>query len=269
MDHAGDTAEGTETTRAVAPDLSALVVVHDEEAQLADCLATLGFADEIVVVLDRCTDDSKAIAGRFTDRLVEGGWELEGPRRNTGIDACRGTWIVEIDADERVPPALAEEIRRTIATSSFDWHELAIDNYIGDRLVRWGWGGSFGTNSAPRLFRKGVKRWGDQRVHPSLRWSGRRGPRLQAPLAHYVDGSISDMIHRLDRYTTARARDLRDSGRPGTLAANLRRLFDRFFKCYVSRRGYREGGWGVLIALFAGLYPLLSYLKATLEKDPD
>ena len=175
---------------------------------------------------------------------------------------------VEIDADERVPPALAEEIRRTIATTPYDWHRLRIDNYIGDHLVRWGWGGSFGTTSAPRLFRKGVKRWGDQRVHPSLSWSGRKGPRLQAPLAHYVDRGISDMIRRLDRYTTSRAQDLRDSGRPGSFAANLRRLFNRFFKCYVLRKGYREGGWGFLIALFAGLYPLLSYLKATLEKEP-
>ena len=262
-----------ETEAPAAPDapgritLSALVVAHNEEAQLADCLERLRFADEIVVVLDRCTDRSKSIAETFTDRIVEGGWELEGPRRNAGIAACRGAWIVEIDADERVPPALAEEIRRTIASTPHDWHELSIDNYIGDRLVRWGWGGSFGTNSAPRLFRKGVKRWGDQRVHPSLSWSGRKGPRLAAPLDHHVDASISDMIRRLDRYTTARARDLRDSGKPGSFAANLRRLFDRFFKCYVSRRGYREGGWGFLIALFAGLYPLLAYLKATLEKD--
>ena len=70
--------------------LSALVVAHNEEAQLADCLDTLGFADEIVVVLDKCTDRSKEIAARYTDRLVEGAWAIEGERRNTGIAACRG-----------------------------------------------------------------------------------------------------------------------------------------------------------------------------------
>ena len=248
-------------------ELSALVVAHNEEVQLADCLSTLGFADEIVVVLDRCTDGSKDIAAGFTHRLVEGGWDLEGPRRNAGIAACRGVWVVEIDADERVPPALAAEIRSVIAATPFDWHELSIDNYIGKRLVRWGWGASFGTSSAPRLFRKGVKVWGDQRVHPSLTWHGRQGPRLQVPFEHYVDRNISDMIRRLDGYTTSRARDLRESGNPGSLAANVRRLFSRFFKCYVSRKGYREGGWGLLIALLAGLYPLLSYLKATLEDE--
>ncbi|MCW5699285.1 MAG: glycosyltransferase family 2 protein, partial [Rhodospirillales bacterium] len=60
---------------------------------------------------------------------------------------------------------------------------------------------------------------------------------------------------------------LRESGDIGSLANNLRRLFSRFFKCYVGRKGYREGRWGFLIALCAGLYPLLSYLKASLEED--
>jgi hypothetical protein len=86
-------------------------------------------------------------------------------------------------------------------------------------------------------------------------------------MVHYVDSDISDMLKRLDRYTTARARDLRASGEIGSFPANVRRLFSRFFKCYVSRKGYREGPYGFLIALMAGLYPLLSYLKARLETD--
>jgi hypothetical protein len=90
---------------------------------------------------------------------------------------------------------------------------------------------------------------------------------LQNRIEHHVDRNISDMIRRLDSYSTARAKDLRESGEIGSLAANIRRLFSRFFKCYVMRKGYREGGYGLLIAIFAGLYPLLSYLKARLEKD--
>lgn len=247
--------------------LSALVVVHNEVDQLDDCLKALRFADERVVVLDRCTDGSKEIAGNYAERLLEGAWEREGPRRNAGIDACRGQWIFEVDADERVPEALAQEIRHVAKTSTFDWHEVPVDNYIGTRLVRWGWGGSFGTTAKPILFRNGAKMWGAQRVHPSLLWQGQKGPRLQHALQHYVDRNISEMIARLDRYTTARARDLREDGHPGSLTANLRRLFSRFLKCYVVRRGYREGKWGFLIALFAGLYPLLSHLKATLEPE--
>jgi glycosyltransferase involved in cell wall biosynthesis len=248
-----------------SPTLSALVVAHDEEAQLAACLDRLRFADEIVVVLDRCTDGSHAVAANFTDRLIEGGWEREGERRNTGIAACRGNWILEIDADERVPPALAEEIRRTIAGSLHSWHEIPVDNYIGDHLVRHGWS-TFGKGAYAGLFRKGAKSWGPQRVHPALTLTGRKGPALSCRLDHYVDRNLSDMIQRLDRYTTARAQDLRDSGDIGSYGANLRRIATRFWKAYVRRQGYREGPYGFVIALCAGLYPILSYLKARLEK---
>ncbi len=246
----------------MSPRLSALVCAHNEESQLAACLDRLDFADEIVVVLDDCTDESELIALRYTDNLVEGSWELEGPRRNAGIAACSGDWIFEVDADERVPAELAVEIRQTIEDSNSDWHEILVDNYIGKRLVRWGWGASYGKAAYPGLFRKGAKVWGNQRVHPRLEWKGQKGSMLTNRLEHYVDRDISDMIKRLDAYSTARAKDLRDSGNVGSVLRNLLRFLSRFFKCYVLRKGYREGGLGILIAVFAGLYPLLSHLKA-------
>ncbi|MEA2757017.1 MAG: hypothetical protein QOJ54_3306 [Aliidongia sp.] len=248
--------------------LSALVVAHDEAAQLADCLERLRFADELVVVLDRCTDASAEIARRFTDRIIEGGWEREGDRRNTGIAACAGPWVLEIDADERVSPALAAEIARVVVMSEADIHDIPVDNYLGARLVRWGWGASFGKSAYAGLFRKGAKRWGNDRVHPKLSFTGRRGPVLANRLDHYVDRNLSDMIHRLDRYTSARARDLRESGEIGSYGHNVRRIVSRFWKCYVGRKGYREGPYGFMIALCAGLYPILSYLKARLDDEP-
>jgi glycosyltransferase involved in cell wall biosynthesis len=249
--------------------LSALVVVHDEERQLTECLACLGFADEIVVVLDRCTDRSREIARGFTERLVEGAWEREGARRHVGIEACRGDWILEIDADERVSPELAAEIRGFVAGSSAAWHLVPVDNYIGTRLVRWGWGASFGRSAHGALFRKGAKRWGDQRVHPTVSFSGPQGTSLSSAIIHYVDRDISEMLRRLDRYTSARAEDLRESGDIGSYGHNLRRIASRFCKCYIGRKGYREGQWGFLIALCAALYPILSYLKARLDPSPE
>lgn len=244
--------------------LSALIVAHNEEAQLAACLDTLRFADEIVVVLDKCTDGTKEIAARYADRLVEGAWEIEGERRNLGIEACSGDWILEVDADERVPETLAREIRAVIADPRFDLFLVPFDNYVGARLVRHGWGASWGVSAKTILFRKGKKHWGAARVHPPVTLTGARGT-LATPMVHYVDRDISDMIRRLDRYTTARAADLRASGDIGTFGNNLRRLVSRFFKCFVGRKGYREGYYGFLIALFAGLFPLLSWLKAKLE----
>ncbi|MGE5548209.1 MAG: glycosyltransferase family 2 protein [Solirubrobacterales bacterium] len=254
------------TGDARAPRLSALVVAHNEEAQLADCLSRLVGADEIVVVLDKCTDGSEAIARSFTGNIVSGAWDLEGPRRNAGLDACGGDWILEVDADERVPAALLAEIRAAIAAAPPGIFLIPFDNYVGTRLVRYGWGASWGVSAAPRLSARGCKRWGDQRIHPSLEMKGPIG-RLKTPIDHYVDTNISDMIRRLDRYTSARARDLRESGNPGSFANNLRRMVSRFFKCYIGRKGYREGQYGFLIALFAALYPMLSYLKARLEAE--
>ncbi|WP_439817572.1 glycosyltransferase family 2 protein [Zavarzinia sp. CC-PAN008] len=249
-----------------APRLSALVVAHNEEAELPGCLARLSFADEVVVVLDRCTDRSAEIARASGARVIEGGWEIEGARRNTGIEACSGHWIVEVDADERMPHALATEIREVIATSAPGWYLIPFDNYIGRRLVRHGWGAGIGVSAAPRLFARGHKTWGAQRIHPKLELGTALGS-LRTPMEHYVDRDLSDMLARLDRYTTARARDLVDSGDIGTLGHNVRRMFSRFWKCYVARKGYREGPYGVLVALMAALYPVLSHLKARFALD--
>lgn len=244
--------------------LSALVVAHNEEENLAACLDTLTFADEIVVVLDKCTDGSKDIAARYTGKLVEGSWDIEGPRRHAGIDACTGDWILEVDADERVSPELAAEMMGKIQTAPFGHYLIPYDNYVGDRLVRYGWGASWGVSATVRLFAQGAKVWGQQRIHPGVELKGER-MWLDNRMIHYVDRDISDMIHRLDRYSTARANDLRASGKIGSLANNIRRLFSRFFKCYIGRKGYKEGLYGFLIALMAGLFPLMSYLKAKLE----
>ncbi|AMW35405.1 glycosyltransferase family 2 protein [Haematospirillum jordaniae] len=249
------------------PRLSVLVVVHNEEARLPACLERLTFADEIVVVLDRCTDRSPDIARSAGARMIEGAWPVEGDRRNAGIEACRGDWILEVDADEHVSPALAAEVRAVIASSLFDWHVIPVDNYIGTRLVRHGWGSSFGKAGCPALFRRGVKIWGRQRVHPALQWSGARGPALTIPLVHYVDRNISDMLHRLDRYTSARAADLRESGQAGSLAGAIRSALSRFLRVYLFRKGYREGRMGLVVALCTALYPLLSYIKAMEETE--
>ena len=251
-----------------APRLSALIVARNEEARLPDCLASVAFADEVVVVLDRSTDGSFAIASAAGARVVEGAWALEGERRNAGIAACGGDWVLEVDADERVDATLAVAVRRVIGTSVHAWHQVPVDNYVGGRLLRHGWAGSFGTTSVPRLFRRGAKTWRAQRVHPGLDWVGREGPKItEGALVHLVDRDIADMLKRLDKYSSAKAADLLATGDIGTLPGNLRRFVSRAFKSYVSRKGYQEGAWGVLLAFCTGAFPLLSYLKARLEPE--
>jgi hypothetical protein len=256
-----------------APKVSALVVARNEAARLPACLASLAPADEIVVVLDRSTDGSRNVASGAlcrggAARVLEGAWEMEGERRNSGIAACTGDWVFEVDADECVPPALWDAVRRVVAASPHAFHRVRIDNHVGDRLIRHGWGGSFGTTLKPVLFRRGAKRWRAQRVHPGLDWTGTEGPPIEeAGVRHEVDRDISDMLRRLDKYSSAKAADLLAQGKIGSLPDNLRRCVSRIVKCYVGRKGYREGGWGLLIALCAGLFPLLSHLKARLEPE--
>jgi ADP-heptose:LPS heptosyltransferase len=252
--------------RIVRPTLSALVVAHNEELQLADCLESLRFADEIVVALDRCTDKSKSIAERCGAKIVEGAWTHEGPRRSAGIAACTGDWIFEVDADERVSPELAAEIRAALPGVAAGYFQVPVDNYVGDHLVRHGWGATWGVSSKPALFARGCKQWGEGILHASITLNGPRRW-LKSRLTHFVDDDISDMFRRFERYTYLRAQDLRELNRKESLARNVRRVFTRFYKCYVSRKGYREGYYGLLIALFAGLYPLLSFLRARIEDE--
>ncbi|MEM7197541.1 MAG: glycosyltransferase family 2 protein, partial [Pseudomonadota bacterium] len=239
----------------------------NEAAQLDACLRSLTFADAIVVVLDRTVDDSAKIAASHHAQIIEGAWEVEGARRNTGIDACADGWVLEVDADERVSSALAQEVRQVIANTPCCWFQVPIDNYVGARLIKYGWAGSFGTSATQRLFKKGHKYWGEQRVHPKVDLQG-QGGWLGNALVHYVDRDISDMMKRLDRYTSAHASDLRaNPQKMGSLPRNLLRALARFYKSYIRRKGYREGVFGVLLAIFTALYPIVSYCKARLEDD--
>ena len=248
------------------PILSALVVARNEEARLADCLASLGFADEVVVLLDRSTDASAEIARRCGAKLVEGGWELEGPRRNAGIAACRGDWILEVDADERPSAAFAAALRAAIAAAPDGYFLIPMANRIGGRLVRYGWGAYNGVAAKASLFHAGAKTWGAGRVHPKI---DLRGPRrdFDVPLDHFVYRDVSDMMRRLDRYTDLAAADAVEQGAKPSLGPSLRRIFSRAWKSYVARRGYREGAWGVALALMSALYPLLIYLKVATRQD--
>ncbi len=254
-------------TQAAAPRLSALVVARNEARQLAACLETLRFADEIVVALDRTTDRSAEIARSFGARVVEGAWPLEGERRTAAVAACRGQWIIEVDADERVTRGLAQEVRRVIAQTSGDAYFLIpIANHIGGKLIRHGWGAYNGAAMRAALYRPGGKRWGRGRVHPPVSYTGERRV-LVNPIDHYVDRDLSDLFRRLNSYTDAAAADAIERGERPRVRSAFRRIFSRGWKSYVARKGYREGAYGVALAIFSALYPMLIYLKVVTHAD--
>ena len=247
--------------------LSALVVAHNEEKKLFSCLEKLLLADEIIVVLDKTNDDSKNIAKKFNSKIFHGSWDMEGDRRNFGLSKCKGEWILEVDADEHVSPKLFDEIRNVIQTSQPGYFLIPFDNYIGRKRIRYGWGASWGVSAAPRLSHRGCKIWNrNQRIHPSLELKGHKYW-LKNRIVHYVDDNINDMFKRLIRYTDEKAIDLlNEKKKIPPFWITLRRGLTRFFKCYVSRKGYKEGKWGFLIAMMAFLFIVISYTKAELER---
>jgi len=253
--------------RAAGPRLSALVVARNEAERIGACLERLGFADEIVVLLDRSTDRTAEIARDRGARVVEGDWTLEAERRNAGIAACAGEWILEVDADEWATPALGQEIRSAIARAKPGHFIVPMANHIGRHLVRHGWGAYNGVAAKPSLFAKGMKRWGRGRVHPQITLEGERR-HLKEPLLHFVYRDVHDMIARLNRYTDLAALDAVETGSVPTLRASLRRMASRAWKSYVARRGYREGVYGVALALYSALYPMLIHLKAAISAVP-
>ena len=249
--------------------LSVLIIVHNEEKQLKACLETVKFADEIVVILDKCSDKSKLIAKKYTDKIYEGSWDIEGKRRNYGIKKCNGKWIFEIDADERVPKDLKKEIINVVKKSKNDWHLVDVKNFFGEKIIRFGWGCYIGKSSYVGLFRKKSKFWGMQRVHPKIFLKGKRGKKLEKKLIHFYCKSIYDLFEKLNSYSTARAKDLQDNHNDESFIRNFRRIFSRFWKCYILRKGYKEKEIGLAIAISAGLYPILSYLKYKTETKND
>ncbi len=244
--------------------VSALIIAHNEEAIIEQCLKSLSFADEIVVVLDNCTDGTKKICEKYTNRLIEGNWEIEGDRRNLGIKECKSDWVLEVDADEVVPKETGKEIKEAIQNPDLDIIAIGFECFVGDRKVIHGLGVYFSKAVGICLFRKGVKIWGTQRAHPKIEFKSNRKGGLKNKMLHYAYQDVSDMFKRLNSMTTGHALDMIEDGsiENETLFHNIRRIISRFAKGYFRGKGRKEGIIGFIFSFCAGLYPIISYLKA-------
>jgi glycosyltransferase involved in cell wall biosynthesis len=246
------------------PKISAVIVAHNEENKIEECLKSLDFVDEIVVVLDKCTDSTKQIAQKFTNKIIEGSWNIEGARRNVALNAATHDWILEIDCDERISRDLADEILQAIKNSAPCAFVVKIANYVGNRHVKYGWLRILGVLSRQTLTYRGCKKYHeDKEIHPTSDLNAEI-KLLKNPLIHLMDDDISDMIARFNRFTTWRANDIISKGK-FKKSGLIKALFEfdfRFFKSFVLKKGYKEGRLGFLIATLAGLYPVVSYLKA-------
>lgn len=243
--------------------LSALVCAHNDEARLADCLRRLEFCDEIVVVADRCVDRTQEIARQFGARVIDGIFPLESQRKAAGVSACLGEWILEIEPDEHVEAALAYEVRAAIhSRPGGDWFDLPVHNYVGQTLVRRGWGPGLGETLSPRLYRQRVKRWKARRIDPVVVMDGRHAGALETPLVRRGLADAGRLFARLERVAALRAQDLAEAGDGGRLGRDVLTGLSRFWTSYVWRQGAREGELGFLIALMSGAEAVLAGVRA-------
>lgn len=244
--------------------ISAVIVAHNEEKKILNCLKSLDFTDEIVVVLDKCTDKTKTIILEYSKKIkiIEGAWEIEGARRNIALNNASYNWILEIDADEIISDNLKNEILEIIKNSPPSGFVIPINNHIGKKCIKYGWLRTICVLDRLTLTYKGLKKYHeDKMIHPTFNFSGNKYNLLN-PINHFVDDDISDLILRFNRYTNWKANDLITKQKK--LPNLLKLIFDfklRFCKAYILKKGYKEGLIGFLIAILAGLYPLVTYLK--------
>lgn len=247
--------------------LTALVCVQNQDATLAECLRSLGFCDQIVVVADRCNDRSLEIARRAGADVVAGIFPLEHQRKLAGLAAATGDWVLEIEPDERVDSALAWEIRATLkmgaqAGGLGDHFAVPIHHYLGEDAVRQGWAGALGETSAVRLYRPGVKHWRARRRDAGQVLGGRSAGALKGAIRRAAGRGVTDLVESFNRLTALRAEDLADAGDPGGLAPAVIGGLGAFCRSYLVRGGWKEGGVGLMLGLLCGFFPVVSQLKA-------
>jgi glycosyltransferase involved in cell wall biosynthesis len=243
------------------PRLSVAIIAFNEERNLAACLRSVAFADEIVLVDSGSSDRTRAIAAEFGARVLDApDWPGFGPQKNRAIDACTGDWVLAIDADERVEEPLRAEIESALARPEFDVYAMPRrSTYCGRFIRHGGWRPDYVT----RLFRRGTARYSDARVHERL-VTQRPVGRLRAPLTHFSFRSMDQVVEKMNRYSTESARMLVDQGRTPGLASAIVHGLAAFFRTYVLRLGFLDGRHGFLLAVSNAEGSYYRYVKAML-----
>lgn len=249
--------------------ISAFVISYNEEDQIAQCLESLRFCDEIIVVDSFSTDRTAEISSQFGARVIQRQWSGYRDQKEFGLKATSHEWVINLDADERVSPelrnsiieVLRQEHQRKLSGSSYSGESF--DAYDVNRVVyhlgRWwrvGWYPEYRT----RIIRKSKVTWGGVDPHEKVIVSGKTS-RLEGELHHFSYDDLAEQLHKLNSFSSIRAREEYKLGK----RANVFNMFwnpaVRMFKFYLMKRGYREGIAGVIVAVVEGFYTFMKYAK--------
>jgi glycosyltransferase involved in cell wall biosynthesis len=239
--------------------LSIVVVTLNEGERIRACLESVAWADELIVVDAESPDKTAAIARELTDHVFVRPWPGFAAQKNFGLDQAHGDWILSLDADEVVSPALREQI-----TSIVERGGAHAGYAVPRRNVFWGrWirhGGLY-PDWQLRLFQRGRGRFAELSVHESVTVDGSVG-RLTGHLDHRSYRDVADFLERADRYSTLAASEWVAAGRRCRPFRDLVvRPLGRFLGMYVARAGFLDGWRGFLLAVLYGYYVLMRSAK--------
>lgn len=239
--------------------ISVVVITKNEEDNIADCLKSASFAEEVVVLDDNSTDRTAEIARQFTGRVFFRKMETEGAHRNYAYSLAKNDWVLSLDADERVSPRLAEELYNLFKGPIKDVvFAIPIKTYIGARWIRYG---GWYPASKDRLFDRRIVSYEEKGVHPRIIYHGSCGRFLKGEIIHYSYADFHDFFQSLNNQTTLEAKKWFQEKRKIGLFKAYRKCLTRFFRYYIFEQGFRDGLVGLVAAWGRGFYQIMSYVK--------
>jgi glycosyltransferase involved in cell wall biosynthesis len=242
------------------PTLSAIVITRNEAHNLHDCLQSMhGLVDEIIVVDSQSTDDTVAIAQQHGAKVTQpADWPGFGVQKNRALDLATSEWVFSIDADERVTPELALEIKHVLQISKGEaaYKVPRLSSYCGKFIRHAGWQPDY----VLRLFKRGTARFSDDLVHERVVTS-QPVAALQNHLLHYSYLNFSQVLSKVDAYSSAAAKQAYARGNRSSVAGALGHGAWAFFRTYVIRRGFLDGGHGLALSISNAETSYYKYLK--------
>jgi glycosyltransferase involved in cell wall biosynthesis len=240
------------------PKVSVTVITKNEAADIGAALASVRWADEIVVVDAESTDETVALARQLTERVVVRPWAGYVAQKNFAASLASHDWILSLDADERITPALAQEIQATLLNNP--GHKAYRIPRVTWHLGRWIRTTDWYPDDQLRLYDRRSARWTGQYVHEAVTVDGTIG-RLNGEIEHYAYRDISDHLETIDRYTTYAAMQMKESGRRAGLLQLAGHPPLAFLRNYIARGGIRDGIPGFIISSLNAYYVFLKFAK--------
>ncbi len=241
------------------PGISAIVVCFNEEDNIRECLESLKWCDEIVVVDSFSTDRTVEICRQYTDRVIQRPWAGYRDQKAFAHSQATREWVFLVDADERVPLELRVEIQDALKRFGADYVAFSVPRLVY-YLGRWWWRGGWYPDYDIRIFRHDRAKWGGSDPHEKILIDGKIR-RLKYPLHHFSYRDITDHIARINHFTAVSSRELSGQRRCWRWTDSLCRPALRFFHSYVWKRGFLEGFPGFFLAATAAIYVFLKYAK--------